>query len=128
MKGSIFLFIIFISSSLSAQEKYNCFNSKVKYNYFQKIILQIEIVCVGKRPQIIRSQNCMDGICQALKMVSSKMWRNKFRMIGSPGFTRCKDIGGSPQIMSYISQKGEWVGTSRCLFEDKSFVNISSIK
>ncbi len=128
MKGSIFLFFVFISSALLAQEKYKCFHSKVKYNYFQKLVLQNEKVCVGKRPQVIRSQNCMDGKCQALKMVSSKMWRKKFKMSGNPGFTRCKDIGGSPQIMSYLSQKGEWVGTSRCLFEDKSFVNIASIK
>lgn len=112
------------------QAKENCLRTKVKHRYFQKEEMQTEDICVGKSPQTISSKNCLDSknLCEAKKKIKTGLWTNESSPVGNPYFKKCKMLGGSPQIMSYLSQKSKWIRTSRCLFKDGSFVNLQQIK
>ena len=124
---------LFIFSSLSttsfANENLGCIDGKIKYIDGKSEIITKESYCFNSSDKTLSSSiKCADDKeCQSENsnpiLVKSSALKAK---LGSPGFMICKSVEGIPQLIEYWDNKA-WIPTARCLFKDKSFLDLGSL-
>jgi hypothetical protein len=125
MKKLIFL-LIFPAMTLAN----TCDPYDVKIIYDRKEIFSKEVICTKKTSDnmvFYISKSCLDNKCEILKKKKSRVHiKDYYSNTGSPGFKLCTELSGVPQIFEYRSKKNaQWQSTSRCLFSNRDFVEIS---
>ena len=126
MKINLILSFLIISSIALAEE--SCKKGKIKYTY-KKELKEIEMqYCTDEdsRDKFIYSKNCKGLSCEQVKDPAKRPINlGKYpSAVGSPGFKVCRELGGSPQIIEYkINGKDYWEQSSRCIFNEETFVS-----
>lgn len=119
------LITILLSSIGFAKE--SCTKGSIRYIHNKKIKKENIVFCIDqdKRDKFIYSKNCKGLMCDQVK----EPWRKGIDLgkypssVGSPGFKVCRELGGSPQIIEFQINDGEWNQSSRCMFNNKTFVS-----
>ena len=130
MKKVQLLFLLFlISNSLFAIEKSGCTEGKIKYLDRSSEIVSVESYCYDSLVRSISSmKKCSNN--QECKSNLPGPFEFKLRAIqspmGSPGFKICEKLNGVPQFIEYWD-KFSWIKTSRCIFNDGSFIDIGAL-
>jgi len=83
-------------------------------------------ICFTKEPRYkqIVSSSCVAKDCLALNPLKENVVLDKYEQQGNPAFVLCRKVGGVPQLIEYkkVGDQG-WHSSSRCIFEDNSFVH-----
>ena len=98
---------------------------KIQYILDKKKVEKKASYCFKVNTPQIESLSCVVD-CEAKQF---KTFKKRFSgNIGSPGFKLCaKGYLGRPQILKYWD-RSKWVNTSRCIFEDKSFIDLGRLE
>lgn len=105
----------------------NCTKGSIKYTHNKESKQENIVFCFDedKRDKFIYSKNCKGLKCDQVK----EPWRKGIDLgkypssVGSPGFKVCRELGGSPQIIEFQINDEEWNQSSRCIFNDDTFVS-----
>jgi len=115
-----------IGSELAFSE---CIEGKIKHTFQNKEVISNENYCYELDSVMLMSSDpCADGkICQnrELGTIELKMDDSASEM-GSLGFKVCEKYKGIPQIIEFWAAN-EWHSSSRCIFDDKSFIDNSTL-
>jgi hypothetical protein len=100
---------------------------KIKYTFEKKSQEESTAYCFDKERDMLYSFYCFQNKdCQA-----KKFRKNDYSFdseSGSPGFKLCQWFYlGIPQLIEYWDGK-HWVSSSRCIFPDKSFIDIATLE
>lgn len=106
-----------------------CIEGKIKHIFQNKEVITNENYCYElDSVMLMSSDSCADGkVCQnrELEEIKVKM-DDSSGETGSLGFKICEKYKGTPQIMEFWAAN-EWHSSSRCIFDDKSFIDNSTL-
>jgi hypothetical protein len=112
-----------------ASEKSGCMEGKLKYLDGKKEILLNEGYCYDSLLRSISSykkcpnnKECTSNLPGPFSMKHKDVQAEQ----GSPGFKICEKLNGIPQFVEFWDKEA-WIKTSRCIFNDGSFVDIASL-
>ena len=133
--GLVLLLALFIPNlnSWAASKCMTKKTGKIRYFESEKEVITKEPYCFDSEQQILMSDSkckskegqvktCVASSLDTIKMNSADV----FESDGTPGFTICFKNSGTPQLMEYWDGK-KWIKSSRCIFGDNSFVDISTL-
>lgn len=112
--------------SLNIQAKETCGPGVIQYLDEGKEIVERKRFCLedSELNKFIYSESCKGRACKPLTDFALETIELGGRHdIGSPLFKLCREIGGSPQIITFSFDKVEDYKGSRCLFKDGTFVS-----
>ena len=122
-------FIIFLSTLYIGIANSECIEGKIKHTFKNKDVLSKENYCYELESNMLLSSDPCPGdkVCQnkELKPIGIKM-SEVSNESGSPGFKICEKYNGIPQVIEFWATD-EWHTTSRCIFNDGSFIDNSSL-
>ena len=125
----LFLFYHSISFNTFADDKSGCIEGKIKYLDGAKEVLLKEKYCYDSYLRSISSfkkcpdnKECTINLPGPYLMKQSEFLTDK----GSTGFKICQKLNGIPQLIEFWD-KQSWIKSSRCIFNDGSFVDIASL-
>jgi hypothetical protein len=112
-----------------ALDKSGCIEGKIKYLDGAKEIILKENYCFDSLLRTISSfkkcsntKECTSNLAGPF-LVKVKDIEGKN---GSPGFKICAKLNGIPQFLEFWDNEN-WIKSSRCIFNDGSFVDIGSL-
>lgn len=121
-----FSFLIF--TNLTAKES-GCIDGKIKFLQDKKEIVQLERYCYDSLLHSISSlkkcadqKECLINMPGPFLMHLKEVQGEK----GSVGFKICEKLKGTPQFIEFWDSE-KWNKTSRCLFEDGSYMDIPAL-
>ena len=112
-----------------AEDKSGCIEGKIKYLDGTKEILLKEKYCYDSYLRSISSfKKCPDNKVCTINLPGPFLIKHSDIQSekGSPGFKICQKLNGIPQFIEFWD-KQSWVKSSRCIFNDGSFVDIASL-
>jgi len=126
MRLAVLLFTIISLPLVAAPIQFKCDETKIRY--YQKMVLQNETIklCTFDfhQERVLTSESCSKGQgCLALKKSSTKLSLAIADERTTPASKLCDKVGGILQLFElYNEQDKKWERSSRCLFEDGSYV------
>lgn len=122
-KQTFYFFLIFYSANIFALS--DCFDNntgKIKFLDDKKIVVEKLSYCFDSESKLFISPKNSFLAKNPIKLKFTEVHSE----MGSLGFNLCQKIEGIPQFIDYWDGKN-WISTSRCIFSDKSFVDISTL-
>lgn len=119
------LLLIIYSDNLYSE----CVEGKIKHIFKNEEIITNENYCYELNPMILLSTKSCTGVenCKNISLGQIELRVSERSLeIGSLGFKICDKFGGKPQIMEFWAL-AEWHSASRCIFDDGSFIDISTL-
>ncbi|MBL6988431.1 MAG: hypothetical protein ISR65_01560 [Bacteriovoracaceae bacterium] len=119
---NIFLYIETVAAVPS------CINSKIRYINSSRYKTERSTLCFIKEQAVNKkyfvSRNCVNKNCKVLNNFDKSIYiKDLFFPLGAPGHKLCRKLSGTPQIIQYWF-KGQWIDSERCIFDNKTFVQI----
>ena len=87
-----------------------------------------QVICTNTKFTSLLSSNCLGS----KKCLALNSWNDGLKLdtlyskYGSPLFKLCQKMGGAPQMVEFEVNKN-WHQTNRCLFKDKSFIDLGNL-
>jgi hypothetical protein len=120
---TILLFLILFPAKVFALS--DCFENnigKIKFLDDKKIVVEKIAYCFDSESKLFISPKSSFPTKNPIKLKFSEVHSE----LGSLGFNICHKVEGIPQFIDYWDGKN-WISTSRCMFSDKSFVDIATL-
>lgn len=123
MKAVLIFLLIVLSGQVSLASRCSPLG-KFRFIEKQKKVTQAFAYCFDESKNQLLSQSCEKKCTAKEKRFLPGSLEFLDRQDGDPLFTYCYLFKGTPMMVEFLWDQ-EWRETSICMFEDKSFVNLS---
>lgn len=119
---SSFLVLVLISFSLVAQPDLKCEGGEIRYLLDGKMEFEKSTYCYNADKTVLLSYECVEKKC-AKSFIKSDISKSELSsVIGAPGFSLCRKLSGTPQIIEFRAE-GKWWELDRCVFQKQLYLD-----
>ncbi len=109
-----------------ANDKWLCQDGKISVVEFGNETTSDSQYCYNSDKTALISKDCAGGSCPAVQLKKIYSASELLSPSGKPGFKLCRELGGSPQIISFLAS-GKFYKLDRCVFKEGSFVDTDTL-